>query len=662
MPDALCEAIRRALAVDPAERYASAEELADALEAAMRAARTSGGRSDVAIAVRRMMKQRPGGHPVSARMAVVDSGPIAVPAALAASMVSAPVAVAAPPAQPATPPPAQVEEEATPVEPRPSESSGPLAIRAKETSAPVAVRPPERVRAKQPTAPPPEDDTDIGHTSRSVGGSVCVTNDAPQPIVGTDTTERNVRRTPMVLPRRPIPSPTDRHKRPTLPGMPPIEKAFAPPVPVRAADRPPSEPTVDGGKNRPLPDAAFPPGAVRRPREAVAKPVAPSRDAVPEVLDARPPSGPVVGNGAPRGKSGRIRRQTDPGPAPVTAAGPATEPDAPPRAASEPSSPSRSASLPLPAPPPSRPPSRTPTPVPAPAVAVREPTPVPVEPDILQGLPSSPPPRTSESPPVTTTTTLSTSTVGRRLALVFGLLVVLVGAYFAWQEWGPDASLATAPETARVKIDAGSAHVTDAGHAAVVPLNALAGDAGLVAATQPAATQPATTQPAAMASRDAGAADAGAPHLAVTTPSTDGKLSIASTPAGATVYLDGAAKGQTPLELPASGDRLHLTLVRPGYRLYKSEIDGGSKIAVTLEEAPALKGPAGIKVSCASHDRIYVIVDGQETGRLCPTEQRIPVVVGAHTVELYDPVTDATSKHAIDVKGTHFSARLTVKD
>jgi hypothetical protein len=115
------------------------------------------------------------------------------------------------------------------------------------------------------------------------------------------------------------------------------------------------------------------------------------------------------------------------------------------------------------------------------------------------------------------------------------------------------------------------------------------------------------------------------------------------------------------MELPPSEDRHKLALLLPGHKLYKSDLDAGHPVDAKLDAVPAPRGPAGIKVVCRGRNRFYVIVDGVDTGMLCPTE-RIGVTLGAHTVEIYDAVNDATSSHAVDVRETHNSLRVKVEE
>jgi hypothetical protein len=160
----------------------------------------------------------------------------------------------------------------------------------------------------------------------------------------------------------------------------------------------------------------------------------------------------------------------------------------------------------------------------------------------------------------------------------------------------------------------------------------------------------------------ASSAPAPAPTQLVAPPSSDGKLLVATTPAGAVVYLDGAAKGHTPLDLPATGDKHKLAIVLEGYKLHRVEVNGGAHLDVKLEPVEKRKGPAGIKVVCSSSKRHYIIIDGEHTGLFCPNQDRINVELGEHTVEVYDLVTDATQTQKVNVVETHNSLRVKISD
>lgn len=134
-----------------------------------------------------------------------------------------------------------------------------------------------------------------------------------------------------------------------------------------------------------------------------------------------------------------------------------------------------------------------------------------------------------------------------------------------------------------------------------------------------------------------------------------------SDPSGAEVYLDGARKGKTPLELQPTGDRHRVALILPGRKLHKGDIEGKGILSVVLGPVTIFKGLAGIKVKCKTKDRFYVILNGQDTGFVCPTV-RIAVPLGEHTIETYDPVTDTTTTHLVPVKDTHSSVRVIVDE
>lgn len=137
------------------------------------------------------------------------------------------------------------------------------------------------------------------------------------------------------------------------------------------------------------------------------------------------------------------------------------------------------------------------------------------------------------------------------------------------------------------------------------------------------------------------------------------KLIIRSKPRRARVYLDGSFQGKTPLTLDATTDRHRLAIILPGHELHTSDIDGNGTIEVTLGEVAPPAGPAGIKVRCRKKNRYYVIIDGHDTGQLCPSE-RIGVEVGEHKLEIYDPVSDSRQEFPVTVEDTHRSLRIRV--
>ncbi len=232
---------------------------------------------------------------------------------------------------------------------------------------------------------------------------------------------------------------------------------------------------------------------------------------------------------------------------------------------------------------------------------------------------------------------------GRRVLLIAGLILALgIASVVAIDQMSQSGDVATRPQ--------------DGGPVALVVAPASA-DAPAVAVAAPA-----PPPPPAPAETDAAPVAVAAPAPPPPAPpEPGGKLVVTSSPAGAFVYLDGADKGTTPVDLPPSEDRHKLALLMPGHKLYKADVPGGGRVEARLDAVAAPKGPAGIKVVCKSRNRFYVVVDGVDTGMLCPTG-RIGVTLGAHTVEVYDAVNDATQAHSVEVRGTHNSLRVKVEE
>jgi hypothetical protein len=88
---------------------------------------------------------------------------------------------------------------------------------------------------------------------------------------------------------------------------------------------------------------------------------------------------------------------------------------------------------------------------------------------------------------------------------------------------------------------------------------------------------------------------------------TPASLTVTSTPAGATVSVDGAAKpGETPATLNITAGAHHITVMKPGYELYETDVTAkpGQKMDQTVElkakSADAALGPAGTGAGAAT--------------------------------------------------------------
>jgi serine/threonine protein kinase len=148
---------------------------------------------------------------------------------------------------------------------------------------------------------------------------------------------------------------------------------------------------------------------------------------------------------------------------------------------------------------------------------------------------------------------------------------------------------------------------------------------------QPTATQPTTAQPTAPAA---------------TTPATLPRATIVrSQPTGAKLFVDGKTAGTTPATLSLSPGPHALVLVAEGQRLWRGPLEAGVTIEAPLAPAtlpPAIDGEAGLKLVCKRPGQYRIFVDGADSGRACPAEERISMKPGLHHVTLYAAEGDRT--------------------
>jgi hypothetical protein len=120
---------------------------------------------------------------------------------------------------------------------------------------------------------------------------------------------------------------------------------------------------------------------------------------------------------------------------------------------------------------------------------------------------------------------------------------------------------------------------------------------------------------------------------------------VGSIPPGARLYIDGTPRGITPqaLALPAGEHRV--VVAADGRALWRGLVDAGASIGAELAPArlpPTIEGDAGLKLVCKTPGLWRVFVDGVDTGRTCPVEERIPLVPGPHHLTLYAAEGDRT--------------------
>ncbi len=131
---------------------------------------------------------------------------------------------------------------------------------------------------------------------------------------------------------------------------------------------------------------------------------------------------------------------------------------------------------------------------------------------------------------------------------------------------------------------------------------------------------------------------------------TSGQLSVATTPPGAAVWVDGEPRGAAPLSLALTPGRHRVAFVAPGMKLLLKTVavePRGAALTVTLEPAKLsadLGGSGGLKVRCRTLGELRILVDGQDTGLSCPNDTRISVSPGTHEIGLLSPRTGETKQ------------------
>ena len=152
----------------------------------------------------------------------------------------------------------------------------------------------------------------------------------------------------------------------------------------------------------------------------------------------------------------------------------------------------------------------------------------------------------------------------------------------------------------------------------------------------------------------------------VASPPIPGGFAVTTTPAGATVFVDGEAKGTTPAQIALGPGKHELVLLAEGQKMVKRSVDvaPGGKLDVTLEEAKlsaSIAGSDGLKVRCKSHGEIRIFVDGEDSGRSCPNDERISVAAGTHKIGLFSARTGELHEAEHEVVEGNNSTRVYVK-
>jgi hypothetical protein len=107
------------------------------------------------------------------------------------------------------------------------------------------------------------------------------------------------------------------------------------------------------------------------------------------------------------------------------------------------------------------------------------------------------------------------------------------------------------------------------------------------------------------------------------------------------VWIDGEERCKTPCTVKLKPGSGRLVLVHAGYLASQSaiEVREGAKVDVALKAVePPMAGEARFRAECATQGKLPVVVDGKETGILCPNS-KMRVEPGTHTIGVFVPST-----------------------
>jgi hypothetical protein len=116
---------------------------------------------------------------------------------------------------------------------------------------------------------------------------------------------------------------------------------------------------------------------------------------------------------------------------------------------------------------------------------------------------------------------------------------------------------------------------------------------------------------------------------------------IASKPDGAMVWIDGEERCKTPCTVKLKPGSTRLALVHAGYLASQSSFDvrdGATVDATLVSVEPPMAGDARFRAECKTQGKLPIVVDGKETGVLCPYS-KMRVEPGSHTIGVLVPST-----------------------
>lgn len=143
-----------------------------------------------------------------------------------------------------------------------------------------------------------------------------------------------------------------------------------------------------------------------------------------------------------------------------------------------------------------------------------------------------------------------------------------------------------------------------------------------------------------------------------------GRLFLDTSPTGAEVWIDGSARGKSPVDLALGPGSHRMVAIKAGYLMWRAVYDttGGEFARRELQPVnPPIAGNAFLAVDCPAANRFPIVVDDEETGLLCPVA-RLPVAAGKHSVGIFVPARRATVAVEIEVAAGRQPKRIVLRD
>jgi hypothetical protein len=117
-------------------------------------------------------------------------------------------------------------------------------------------------------------------------------------------------------------------------------------------------------------------------------------------------------------------------------------------------------------------------------------------------------------------------------------------------------------------------------------------------------------------------------------------LSVTSQPVGAFVWINGKERGRTPLQVRVQSGPARVVLVLAGHISSTVDVtasEDGTQVSKELVAvAPPMTGEARFRAECITQGKLPIVVDGKETGILCPFT-KLRVDPGVHKIGLFVP-------------------------